>query len=748
MSPTDWKPTACVLCSENCGLEVQIEGRRLARIKGDRRHVSSKGYLCDKALHLDHYQNHRDRVTTPLRRTTAGTFEAVDWDTAITDIAQRILQLRENHGPRCLAFYGGAGQGNQLALPWAVGFRMAMRTPYMYHALGQEKTGEFWLDGHLFGSQACHTTRDIEHTDFVVFSGTNPWHARGFPRARKLLKAISADPNRTMVVIDPRRTETAELADIHLQVRPGTDAFVFAAMLATIIQDGLENRAFLESRTVGFDQVRRQLLDVPIDRYSDIAGVDPAAVRRVARGFATARGACVRSDLGLQQSLHSTLNLYLEKLLSLVSGQFGKRGGNTFHAHTIPLLWHSDAHAPGFDELRTRVTGMFPIAGFYPPNILAAEIDSDHPDRLRGLVVDSANPAVTVANTQANRRALSRLDLLVVIDKDMTETAELAHYVLPVPTQFEKYDCTFFNWGFPENYLHVRHPVLPPTDGTLHEQEIYRRLAVAMGEDFSSNPLLGPITQIEQMPALQAMPPDMRAAVAPLLMAALGFVEQHHDAVVRAGITDEGDGLAAALFKRIVTSPSGAVISLHEYDDTFSFIRHQDGKIHLAIPEMFASLEQLAAEALAGGVVRDAEYPFVLSAGERRPSNATTNYRDPAWRQEDKAGVLRIHADDAARLGLQNGDLVHCESRNGAVVAQAQLDGTVLPGSVSLPHGFGLTYTNQRGERVPHGPLINLLSASDHCDPLTKTPYHKNILVRLRKQTGDALDMAAGVIAR
>jgi anaerobic selenocysteine-containing dehydrogenase len=539
-----------------------------------------------------------------------------------------------------------------------------------------------------------------------------------------------------MVVIDPRRTETAELADVHLQLRPGTDAFVFAAMLAVIFQEGLENRAFLEARTVGVDQVRQHLIDVPIDRYCAIAGVDAAAVRRVARGYATAPGACLRSDLGLEQSLHSTLNLYLEKLLYLVCGQFGKRGGNMFHAQTIPLLWHSDPDAPGFDDLRTRVTGMMPIAGFYPPNILASEIDAEHPGRLRGLFVDGANPAVTATNAQANLRALSRLDLLVVVDKDMTETAELAHYVLPSTTQFERYDCTVYNWGFPENYLHVRHPVLPPTEGTLHEQEIYRRLAVALGEDFSSNPLLGPISQIEQMPALQAMPPEMRAAVAPLLMVSLGFAEQHRDAVVRAGITDEGEGLAAALFKRIVTSPSGAVISLHEYEDTFSFIRHPDGKIHMAVAEMLAWIDQLRAEADAGGGARDPDYPFVLCAGERRSSNATTNYRNPAWRRVDQAGAMRLHADDAARLGVQDGDLVLCESRNGSLVAQAQLDGTVLPGSVSLPHGFGLKYTNEHGERIPHGPLINLLTSSDHCDPLTKTPYHKNIPVRLRKATG------------
>ena len=642
MSDKEWHPTACVLCSENCGVEIQIDGRRFARIKGDRADPSSLGYLFDKASHLDFYQNHRDRLTTPLKRTAVGRFEPINWDTAITEIAARIIHIRDRCGPHALAFYGGAGQGNQLALPWAVGFRLAMRTPFMYHALGQEKTGEFWLDGHLFGSQTCHTGRDIEHSDFVMFSGTNPWHAHGFPRARKVLHDISRDPARTLVVVDPRRTETANLADEHLQVRPGTDAFLFAAMLATILDEGLEDRDFLAARTTGFDAVRAQFAGIDVNDYARIAGVKPAAVRRVARGFATARSACVRSDLGLQQSLHSTLNLYLEKLLYLVTGQFGKKGGVTIHAQTIPLIWHNDPADPQFEVLKTRVSGMFPIGGFYPPNILPAEIDTEHEERIRGVFVDSANPTVTGADVQAYRKAFARLELLVVIDKDMTETAELAHYVLPASTQYEKFDCTFFNWGFPINHLHLRHPVLPPTEGTLPEQEIYRRLAVALGEDFSTNPLLGPISQIMAMPPFQEMPPPMRAATAPLMMASMMFVQQHEAAVRRAGVVDQGEGLAAALFKRIISSRSGAVISVHECEDTFSFIRHADGKIHLAIPLMFQAIGALREEAAAGGPGCDRAFPLILSAGERRSSNATTNYRDPRWRTIDPAGALRI----------------------------------------------------------------------------------------------------------
>jgi anaerobic selenocysteine-containing dehydrogenase len=187
------------------------------------------------------------------------------------------------------------------------------------------------------------------------------------------------------------------------------------------------------------------------------------------------------------------------------------------------------------------------------------------------------------------------------------------------------------------------------------------------------------------------------------------------------------------LFERITGSPSGALISVHEYDDTFAFIRHPDGKIHLAVHSMLDQLEDLRREGESRRQV-DPDYPFLLSAGERRSSNALSNYRDPEWRKTDGDGHLRIHPADAARLGIGNGDGVVCESARGSVTALALIDDSMLPGALSLPHGFGLAYTGDDGRRRAHGPLVNELTALAHCDPLTKTPYHKNVPVRIRRE--------------
>ncbi len=754
------QPTACILCSRNCGIDVELRDGHFTSVRGDPKHPLSQGYLCQKAARLEHYQNHADRLSSPLRRRSDGSFEEVSWEVAISEIAARLVSIRDTHGGRALAYYGGGGQGNHLGGIYGRGLVSAMGTRYHYSALAQEKTGDFWINGELFGRQTCHVTEGVEEADFVLFIGTNPFQAHGIRNARDTVRAIAKDPNRTLVVIDPKRTETAALANIHLQVRPGMDAFLMGAILGIVVQEGLENRAFLEARTRGFEALRAELLAVPVAAWCERAGVPLEQVQRVARGLARARAATVRVDLGLQQSLHSTLNSYLEKLLYLVTGHFGRPGCNALHTFFAPLVGHSEPPGPGSKSWTTTVTGMPEIGKLFPPNVLPQEIDTEHPGRLRALIVDSSNPALTAADTQAVEAAFRKLELLVVIDVSHTETSRLAHYVLPASSQFEKWETTFFTLDFPTQAFHLRRPLLPPRPGTLPEPEIYRRLLVAMGELPESFPLLSAIARLDRrwlrlrlfptaLAALLARKPRLRpyaafilyqtlgrelpggaAAAAPLWFTAHEYVRRHAAAVRRTGLSGTGATLGEALFERLLTSPSGALLSTHEYEDTWRLIRHADGRIHLDIPEMLTALRALHEEP--DQAVASPEYPLVLIAGERRAYNANQIYRDPAWRKTDPDGALHIHPEDAHGLGLTEGGLAICESTRGAVTVRVHLTEAIRRGVVSLPHGYGMEYSDGSGGRRRNGPAVNLLTESGHRDPLTATPYHKHVRVRLR----------------
>lgn len=744
--------TACILCSRNCGLQVEIEGNRFARIRGDEHHPNSRGYLCQKAARLERYQNHGDRLRHPLKRMPDGAFERIGWDQAIAEIAARLVAIRGEHGGKAFAFVGGAGQGNHLGSAYSRQLLPAMRSRYAYNSLGQEKTGDFWVNGRLFGHQTCHTTEDVEHADVVLFIGCNPFQSHGIPSARDTLRELRKDPGRTMVVIDPRRTETAAQADIHLQLRPGTDAFLLAAMLAIIVREGLCNREFLAQHCTGFDEIERRLREVPIEDYVRRADVPLEQVEQVTRRFAAARRACVRVDLGTQHTLHTTLNAYLEKLLWLVTGHFGGAGRNNLHAFLMPILGHTDERVeiPGKPLQRTAHHGMHPIAGIYPPNILPDEILHAGPDRIRAVVADSCNPLLTWADTAAFETAFPSLELLVVVDVAMTETARLAHYVLPAASQFEKWEATGFNMEFPENYFHLRHPLFEPLGEALPEPEIYTRLLEAMGEIPDTLPWLSRIARHEpgfarHVPYLAALSatlsrhpewqpyatsilyrtlgPTLPRGAAPaafLLPLAMQFAARHEAAVRRAGHQGGRRSLGASLFDAILERRSGTVISRHEHGEVWNLVRTPDRRIHLAVPEMLADLDALRSEPAQPG-----DRPFVLMAGERRSYNANQIFRDPAWRKVDRDGALRMHPGDAERLGLAEGDRAVVRSPAGAIEAVVELDAGIRPGVVTLPHGYGARFEDSD----PIGPALNRLTSTQHCDPFTKTPYHKYVPV-------------------
>src|SRR5690349_15466652 len=299
----EWKATACILCECNCGILVKLggdDGRRFEQIRGDKAHPASKGYTCQKALRLDHYQNGRgERVLHPLRRRADGSFETVDWQTAITEVAARLGAVRDRFGGETILYYGGGGQGNHLGGFYSTATLRAFGAKYRSSAIAQEKTGEAWVNGLMFGTPV---RGDFEHCEVAVFIGKNPWQSHSFPHARLTLKTIAKDPARAMIVIDPRRTETAELADFHLQVRPGRDAWLLAAMAAVLVEEGLVDRAWLAARTAGSSAVEDALATIPIAEWSAISGVPEPLVRAATRRLAAATSVAVFEDLGVQMN--------------------------------------------------------------------------------------------------------------------------------------------------------------------------------------------------------------------------------------------------------------------------------------------------------------------------------------------------------------------------------------------------------------------------------------------------------------
>ncbi len=741
-----WHKTACILCSNNCGIEVRLDERRITRVRGDKEHPMSKGYTCEKALRVDYYQNSRDRLTAPLKRQPDGTFEEVSWDQAIAEVAQKLIGIRDTVGGDKILYYGGGGQGNHFPGAYARGLVNALGIKYRSNALAQEKTGMFWVQGKLFGRQDRGPTGDFEHTDCAVFIGKNPWQSHGFPESRNELNRIKNDDARKLIVLDPRVSETAAIADHHLRIFPGTDAWALAGLLAILIADDLVDKQFLAENCVGWGELRSLISEVDVAECARKCGVPLEELQAAAHTIGAAQSLATDEDLGIEMAPHSTLNSWLQRLLYLLTGNFAREGAMNLPLRLAPLCGHS-----GEGETDP-VVGAPMLAGLMACAAIPDSIDTDHPDRFRAVFVESANPLHTLPDSKRFREAFAKLECLVVIDVAMTETARQADYVLPACSQYEKPEATFFSAEMPTNYFHIRQPILEPLGDSLPEAEIHSRLLKAMGElpagsdaviaaaaqgreQFMSalatasadNPEIGAKLPVVLYESFKSSLGEM-APASVVLGATMNASMRFGDAIRATGIEGDGLELASNLFDALIESPSGRAVTTSDYADTWDRIAHLDGKVHLMIDELVEEFRALGSEEPRQPNDR---FPFVLSAGERRSSNANDIMRDPDWRKKDRDGALRISPTDAETLGVGENGRVRITSKRGEAEAPVEITDTVLPGHVTLPHGFGTEYPDETGEHTINGVAVNELTDIADVDWLSLTPHHKHVRVQL-----------------
>ncbi len=755
-----WQKTACILCSLNCGLEVQTEGRHIVRIRGDKAHPLSQGYVCEKSQRMDHYQNGPDRIDSPLRRRADGSHERIDWDTAIREIAARLGAIRDQHGGESILFYGGGSQGNHLGATYAESTLKALGVRYRSNALAQEKTGEAWVQGRMMG---CGIHGDFEHAEVAVFVGKNPWQSHGFARSRVTLREIQHDPARTLIVIDPRRSETAAMADIHLRVRPGTDAWCLAALAAILVQDGLIAGDWLQQHTEGYTAVEAALRPLPVARCAEACGVDEALLRRTAQRIASARSVSMIEDLGVQMNRHSTLVSYLNRLVWLLTGHFARQGTNNAFVPLLSLSSSNRESSAGSTANRkprpwsqSPVTGAKVIMGLIPCNVIPDEILTDHPKRFRAMWIESSNPVHSLADSPRMRQAMRALELSVVVDVAMTETARQADYVLPATSQFEKSEATFFNIEFPRNAFHLRQPLFEPRPGTLTEAEIHARLLEAMGAiNQGATRLLRRAAGLGLLPYglafawLMARDPGVARTASAVMYRSLGealgarqapaaslwgicqqYVRVHPAAARRAGFSGPALRAGNALFRSLLNGPSGVVYAASEYADSWKAVKRPQHRIALAIPELLdevRALETLPRQ-------DDPAFPMILSAGERRSETSNTGIRDPSWHRKGRFGTLRMAPEDAARIGCVDGESVRVFTPGGSAEVDVELDEGMQVGHVSLPNGLGLDVRQGTGETARRGVSLNELTSGALRDQFAGTPWHKHVPARVERR--------------
>ena len=757
------EPTVCVLCSHNCGIRVDVEGGKIVRVRGDDSNPITKGYVCNKAFSVARYADHDQRVRHPLRRRPDGTFERVRWDRAIADIAASLAGIRRRHGGRAIGLVGIGGQANHLDGAYGLSFLRGVGSRRWFNAFAQEKTQHCLLDQWMCdATPSAFLHPDDHNTRYLLVLGTNPRISNRGHNATETFRDLARDPARKVVVVDPRVTETARGADIHLEVRPGSDCYLMLGLAAVIVARGLCDQAFVRDRTRDYDTIANALGRIDPVEMAGRCGIGLDDLERVAIGFASTRPAAILNDLGVEQIPFSTLNAYLIRLLLALTGNLGRAGGNVYYQAFNP----PDPRGLERGETETAlVSGIAAIRalgsyGMFSPSLVPEEVLSDHPERLRALIVEGSNPLLSYSDTSRWREAIERLDLLVVIDPAMTETALAADYVLPTPVGYEKWEISGFPKHWPVIHTQVRPPVLLPPPDALPEAEIYARLAEAMdlfGEPprvlkllaraGNTTPGRAAMLVVATAAARLARRGGVQSRVIFWLYRALGpslpapalvavwlicfkNATMRRRAVLRVlgtrwewrspfAITDE-------LFRRVIDHPEGvAIAKLSTEDNLGDHIGFDDGRVRLAPGPMIAEITR----ALDQPRQPPADYPLILAAGVRTAWTANTIHRDPGWRKgKGPHCTVRIHPDDAANAGLQNGAAARLETRRGAVTLPATFDPTLRPGFITVPNGFGA----KSGDSEVVGVNLNELTAADDRDPFTGCPHHKHVPCRVR----------------
>lgn len=739
-----WHKTGCVLCAQNCGLEVLVVDDRIIRVRPDKDNPRSRGYVCRKGMNIAYHQYPKDRLTVPLKR-SGNDFHEISWDQAADEIAVKLRGLVDQHGPRCLAYMGGSSQGGHFEASFGIGLLRAMGSQYYYSSAGQEFSGIWWVLGRMLGRQYYVAIPDEHAAEMLVGWGWNGMMSHQMPRARKTLTGFSKDPDRLLVVIDPRKSETAAIADIHLPVRPGTDALLAKAMIAIIVNEGWEASGYITQYLADWEKIKPWFDDFDIRSALDVCQLDYALVHQVCRLMTTKRW-CMHPDLGIYMGRHSTLNSYLMNILGVICGIFCVKGGNVIPGMVMPMGFHADERSPKI--WRTVETAMPPAAaGSFPPNVMPEEILSERPDRLRAVLVSACNPLRSYADTQAFEKAFDRLDLLVVNDIVMSETARRAHYVLPCRSYYEAWDGTFFPWTFPEVFFQLRRPVVKPPEHCLEASQIFTLLADRLGlipdipdhiqKSAEGDRLTFGMHLMEwagktpdvlpRMPFVLAKTlgrewgsAALAASWGMLMTAPKAFRKNAARAGFQTGL-DQGD----RIFQALLDTPQGLWVGKAEIADNWSAIRTPSGKIEVFIPELEAQTKNLNAAGEAEDLKMQPDFPFILNAGRHMDTNMNTLMRNPEWNKGKRACTIAISPLDAVMLGLTDGQSVRIVTDAGSAVGELQVSRQVRSGTVLIPHGFGLIYDD-----AVYGINVNQLTKNTHRDPLG-TPIHRFVPCRI-----------------
>ena len=741
----EWKKSSCALCSSTCGLEFLIKDNRITSVRGDQDNPRTHGYCCRKARGMQYFQHNPERLLYPMKRVGENQFARISWEQAITEISARIKEIVTEHGPRAFACQGLGGFLGQLHTLMAKQFMAAVGTQLHFRALAAELTGFYWSCGIMLGNQTFIMHPDEEESDVFCACGWNPYVTHNMVEGKRIIREFSTNPDKVLIVIDPRRSETARMADIHLAIRPGTDAILWRAMVGMVLKEGWQNKEYIQEHISDFEKILPWFEGIDIREYINFCELDYDEVYKAAYILAS-RKSSLHSDLGVICGRHTTLVTHIQNIFLAICGRLLVPGGNCFMNAMIPG-GNTLTDNPRFWKLN--YTKFPQIFGIYPTAVLGDEIDNDTPDRVRALICCNSNPLRSLVDTKRHEQAFKRLDLLVTIDCVMTETARMSEYILPSATGFEGYEINTMSKSFPSMYHHLRHPIIKP-EGEIKDgawiwlqlvkaygalPELPRSLYEAAGGErreyekclrkyLNDHPELqnfrlsivgetlgkelGSVPLAEYWSMLWTTSPRFRKQAE-----AAGFMQ--------------GPDQPEHMFETVLAHPEGVCAGKMDTEHLFDLIETDDKKIHLYAEELNEWIFEITPEQEEQELTNP-EFPMILNAGRHFEANINHTMRDPDWiKGKHDTCVLTIHPADAERLHISEGQTVRLQTRVGELLLPASISRETRRNSVIVPHGFGFIINGEPGPGVN----INMVTDSRDIDRLAGTPIHRYVPCRV-----------------
>jgi anaerobic selenocysteine-containing dehydrogenase len=693
---TTLHPRICPFCEQNCGVIVEVDpqAQSIVSVRGDKDDPFSKGYICPKAYAAKELHSDPDIIRAPMIRRN-GVLEAASWDEALDYTAARLSAIKTEHGANALAVYFGNPvshiPGPIFELPGLLG---TLGTTQIYSATSVDHTPQLFTMLAMYGAYASFPVPDIDRTEYFVLVGTNPLASNGSlmtaPGVPRRLEAIRKRGGK-IVVIDPRRTETAKAADWYLPIRPEADAYLMLGIVHTLFAEELVDCGALSERLKGLDELRALAADFPPEHVADKCGLDAADIRTLARELAAAPSACIYGRVGTTIQSFGSLTNWLMQCINILTGNLDTVGGMMFPDGVFGQILGAErvqGDAIPYARWRSRVSGAPEVAAQLPMAVFAQEIDTPGEGQIRALITICGNPALSCQNDGGRLdRALASLDFMVSFDIYMNETSRHADVILPSPDHMSHSDFPIYFVPFMvRNYIKWVPPVFEAAAGVWQDSEIYsalnaRLLGITAKEagDRALGVLLGQL-QAAGNPVLQGKTVE---EIAPLLQGEAGQ-DRMFDLLVRSGphgdhFGTRPDGLTLA---KIQAHPHGLDLGPMEPGQIGKHLFHPHGKIDLFPALITCDLDRLRAHDFSDASLR------LIGRRQVRSSNSWMHNLNVLVKGPERC-TLMIHPRDAGTRGVAHGDAVSISSVSGQITAKAELTDDMRPGVVSLPHGWG-----------------------------------------------------------